>query len=109
MKVPVMMALFQMVDASELHLSEPLPVRNQFQSIVNGSPSRSISRRTVIRISTKPWAGPEAILKQDPFGQPQKTKRSYAPRSHAYRRAIRKAMYEAYAAFVAASAKLPRS
>ncbi len=38
MKVPVMMALFQMVDAGELRLSEPLPVRNQFQSIVDGSP-----------------------------------------------------------------------
>jgi len=38
MKVPVMMALFQMVDAGELSLAEPLPVRNQFQSIVDGSP-----------------------------------------------------------------------
>src|SRR5262245_30020299 len=38
MKVPVMMALFQAVDAGELRLSEPMPVRNQFQSIVDGSP-----------------------------------------------------------------------
>ena len=38
MKVPVMMALFQMVDAGELRLSEPVPVRNQFQSLVDASP-----------------------------------------------------------------------
>jgi beta-lactamase class A len=38
MKVPVMMALFQAVDAGELRLTEPLAVRNQFQSIVDGSP-----------------------------------------------------------------------
>lgn len=38
MKIPVMMALFQAVDAGEMRLDEPLPVRNQFQSIVDGSP-----------------------------------------------------------------------
>ncbi len=38
MKVPVMMALFQAVDAGELRLTEPLAVRNRFQSIVDGSP-----------------------------------------------------------------------
>ena len=38
MKVPVMMALFQAVDAGELRLSEPIVVRNQFQSIADGSP-----------------------------------------------------------------------
>jgi beta-lactamase class A len=38
MKVPVMMALFQAVDAGELRLTEPIAVRNRFQSIVDGSP-----------------------------------------------------------------------
>lgn len=38
MKLPVMMALFQSVDAGELRLDEPFTVRNQFQSIVDGSP-----------------------------------------------------------------------
>ncbi len=38
MKVTVMMALFQAVDAGELRLTEPLAVRNRFQSIVDGSP-----------------------------------------------------------------------
>ena len=38
MKVPVMMALFQAVDAGEMRLDEPIPVRNQFASLVDGSP-----------------------------------------------------------------------
>jgi beta-lactamase class A len=38
MKVPVMMALFQAIDEGQLRLDEPIPVRNQFQSIVDGSP-----------------------------------------------------------------------
>ena len=37
MKVPVMMALFQMVDSGELKLAEPTPVKNEFESIVDGS------------------------------------------------------------------------
>lgn len=37
MKVPVMMALFQAVDAGELRVDEPIQVRNQFQSIVDAS------------------------------------------------------------------------
>jgi hypothetical protein len=45
--------------------------------------------------------GPAAILAQHPFGQPLKTKRSFAPRVHAFRRDIRKAMYRVYAGFVA--------
>ena len=46
--------------------------------------------------------GPDKILAQHPFGQPVKTKRSFAPRVHAFSREIRKAMVEAYAWFVAA-------
>lgn len=37
MKIPVMMALFQMVDSGELKLTDPIPVRNEFESIVDGS------------------------------------------------------------------------
>jgi len=44
---------------------------------------------------------PAAILAQHPFGQPVKTKHSFAPRVHAFSREIRKAMVEAYAWFVA--------
>jgi hypothetical protein len=46
--------------------------------------------------------GPDKILAQHPFGQPAKTKRSYAPRVHAFNREVRKAMVETYAWFVAA-------
>ncbi len=46
--------------------------------------------------------GPDKILAQHPFGQPVKTKRSCAPRVHAFSREVRKAMGEAYAWFVAA-------
>ncbi len=38
MKLPVMMALYQAVDAGELRVDTPIQVRNQFQSIVDGSP-----------------------------------------------------------------------
>jgi beta-lactamase class A len=38
MKLPVMMALFQAVDAGELRLDEPVAVRNQFPSLVDSSP-----------------------------------------------------------------------
>jgi beta-lactamase class A len=38
MKLPVMMALFQAIDAGERRLSEPIAVRNQFQSLVDASP-----------------------------------------------------------------------
>jgi beta-lactamase class A len=37
MKVPVMMALFAAVENGQLHLDQPIAVRNQFQSIVDGS------------------------------------------------------------------------
>jgi beta-lactamase class A len=37
MKLPVMMALFRAIDAGERRLSEPIAVRNQFQSLVDAS------------------------------------------------------------------------
>lgn len=38
MKVPVMIELFAQADEGRLRLDDPLPVRNQFASIVDGSP-----------------------------------------------------------------------
>ncbi len=38
MKVPVMMAFFQAVDSREAKLGDSLPIRNEFRSIVDGSP-----------------------------------------------------------------------
>ena len=46
--------------------------------------------------------GPDKILAQHPLGQPAKTKRSFAPRVHAFSREVGRAMVEAYAWFVAA-------
>ncbi len=37
MKVPVMMALFDAVDQGYLRLGEPIPIRNEFHSIMDGS------------------------------------------------------------------------
>ncbi len=37
MKLPVMMALFQTIDAGERRLSDPVAVKNQFQSLVDAS------------------------------------------------------------------------
>ncbi|MDQ3488820.1 MAG: class A beta-lactamase-related serine hydrolase, partial [Acidobacteriota bacterium] len=38
MKVPVMIELFRQVEAGTLQLDDPLPIRNEFRSIVDGSP-----------------------------------------------------------------------
>ncbi len=38
MKVPVMIELFKQAGAGTLSLDDPLPIRNQFRSIVDGSP-----------------------------------------------------------------------
>ncbi|HEY3570918.1 MAG TPA: serine hydrolase [Thermoanaerobaculia bacterium] len=38
MKIPVMMALFQAIDNGELRLDQPIPVRNEFASLADGSP-----------------------------------------------------------------------
>lgn len=37
MKTPVMMRLFEMIDAGELRLDEEIPVKNSFKSIIDGS------------------------------------------------------------------------
>ncbi len=37
MKVPVMLALFEAVDRGEMRLDQPVPVKNEFQSIMDGS------------------------------------------------------------------------
>ena len=37
MKVPVMIELFRQAEAGQLHLEDPLPIENEFHSIVDGS------------------------------------------------------------------------
>jgi hypothetical protein len=46
--------------------------------------------------------GVKAILAQDPLDRPEAPKKSPAPLFHAFRREARKALWEAYAWFVAA-------
>ena len=47
-------------------------------------------------------AGARAILRQDPKTEPNRTKKSPAPRFHAFSQRIRRELYEAYALFVSA-------
>lgn len=46
--------------------------------------------------------GRAAILSQDPHGKPTRSKKSPAPRFHAFRKSVRQDLYEAYSWFVAA-------
>ncbi len=48
-----------------------------------------------------PALGPDAILKQDPYSQPLRSKKSPAPRFHAASREARRYLYRLYAEFVA--------
>ena len=50
----------------------------------------------------KPSLGIKAILAQDPHSRPQRSKKSPAPRFHAWSREVRRALYEAYGLFVGA-------
>jgi hypothetical protein len=80
------------------HLSE-----KQYQSRMAGLVEKITVEAAARRKETGSQPlGPAAILAQHPFGQPVKTKRSFAPRVHAFSREIRKTMVEAYAWFVAA-------
>jgi hypothetical protein len=46
--------------------------------------------------------GASAILRQDPKTEPNRTKKSPAPRFHAFSQRVRRELYEAYALFVSA-------
>jgi REP element-mobilizing transposase RayT len=46
--------------------------------------------------------GRAAVLAQDPHSKPARSKKSPAPRFHAFRKSVRRELYEAYAMFVAA-------
>jgi REP-associated tyrosine transposase len=86
---------------------DPLPCwrdlsEEQYRSLMAGLVEKTIVEARVRRkeAGIQPL-GPAAILAQAPFSQPLKTKRSFAPRAHAFSREIRKAMYRVYAGFVA--------
>jgi hypothetical protein len=50
----------------------------------------------------RPPLGAEAILRQHPKTEPNQTKKSPAPRFHAFSQRVRRELYEAYAFFVSA-------
>jgi hypothetical protein len=88
------------------HLS-PEQYRAQIAALVQNISAAARARREVAGITP---LGAATILRQDPLSRPQKSKRSSAPRVHAVSKLVRKAMYDAYAWFVAcfreAAAKL---
>jgi hypothetical protein len=88
---------------AEVLALDPLPCwrhlsPEQYRSRMKGLVDKVIAEAEVRRKETgiQPL-GPAAILAQHPFDQPMKTKRSFAPRVHAFIREIRKAMVRAYA------------
>jgi REP element-mobilizing transposase RayT len=88
------------------HLSPQL-YRAQVAALLETITSTARGRRQGAGISP---LGPAAILAQHPFDRPKNSKRSPAPRVHAFSRFVRRAMHDAYAWFVAsfreAAAKL---
>ena len=80
------------------HLS-PEQYQAQIAALVETIKAEAKARRQASGIQP---LGPATILAQDPLSRPRKSKRSSAPRVHAVSKLVRKAMYEAYAWFVAA-------
>jgi REP element-mobilizing transposase RayT len=78
------------------HLS-PEQYRGQMASLVQSVEATAEAQR-----EGKQPLGREAILRQEPAEKPEHTKRSPAPRFHAFRARVRKDLYHLYAEFVAA-------
>jgi REP element-mobilizing transposase RayT len=87
------------------HLS-PEPYRAQIAALVEQITADAGARREETGI--KP-IGPAAVLAQNPFDQPRKTKRSPAPRVHAFCKSIRQEMRQTYAWFVRAFREAEKS
>jgi hypothetical protein len=73
--------------------------RARIASLVGDIESEIVARRK--RTSVKPL-GMTAVLAQNPFRRPKKTKKSPAPAFHAASKAVRSELWNAYALFVAA-------
>lgn len=80
------------------HLS-PEQYRGQMESLVRSVEADAEAQRQ--RSSEQPL-GAEAILRQDPTERPKRTKKSPAPRFHAFSRAVRAELNRLYSGFVAA-------
>jgi len=79
-------------------LSEEL-YRERIASLVEQIEAEARAKR---ESTGKEPLGRAAVLAQDPHGKPLRTKKSPAPRFHAFRKSVRRELYEAYAKFVAA-------
>ncbi len=79
------------------HLSEK-ERRDRIALMVADIEAEATARREKTGI---PVLGPEAILKQDPYSRPQRSKKSPAPRFHAASREARRYLYWLYSEFVA--------
>lgn len=77
----------------------PALYRRQVADLIDQIVAEAKSERN--RLGIEP-IGREAVLRQNPLTRPNRLKRSPAPLFHAFRRRIRRQLYEAYAAFVAA-------
>jgi putative transposase len=73
--------------------------RARVAALVEDIESETAARRK--RTGTKP-RGVAAVLAQNPFRRPKKTKKSPAPAFHAASKAVRRELWDAYALFVAA-------
>ena len=80
------------------HLS-PEQYRNQIAHLVPQVEAAAEAQR---KESGKKPLGREAILRQEPTAEPQRTKKSPAPRFHAFRARVRQELYGFYAEFVVA-------
>jgi REP element-mobilizing transposase RayT len=78
------------------HLSEEAR-RSRIASMVAAIQAEAAARRERTGIAP---LGPEAILRQDPFSQPVRLKKSPAPRFHAASRKMRRYLYRLYSKFV---------
>jgi len=80
------------------HLS-PEQYRGQIEPLVRSVEAEAEAQR---ERSGKQPLGAEAILRQDPTAEPKRTKKSPAPRFHAFSRAVREELNRLYSEFVAA-------
>jgi REP element-mobilizing transposase RayT len=77
----------------------PEQYRGQIAGLVQSVEAAAASERTE---SGKQPLGREAILRQEPTAEPEDTKKSPAPRFHAFRARVRQELYSLYAEFVTA-------
>jgi putative transposase len=77
----------------------PGQYRDRIERLVHAIETDAAAQR---ERSGHPPLGPEAIQRQDPRTEPNRTKKSLAPRFHAFRKEMRQELYRLYFEFVSA-------